>query len=41
MAVAKLGVAELPFDVQFSPGVETVDDILARMEQLQHIAGLS
>ena len=30
----KLGVAEIVFDVQFSPGVETVDDIVARMEQL-------
>ncbi len=31
----KLGAAEIVFDVQFSPGVETVDDIVARMEQLR------
>ena len=30
----KLGAAEIVFDVQFSPGVETVDDIVARMEAL-------
>ncbi len=41
MATRKLGAAELLFDVQFSPGVETVDDMLARMEQLWHIAGPS
>ncbi len=34
----KLGAAEIVFDVQFSPGVETVDDILARMEQLRQAA---
>ena len=30
----KLGAAEIAFDVQFSPGVETAGDIVARMEQL-------
>jgi probable F420-dependent oxidoreductase len=30
----KLGAAEIVFDVQFSPGIETVDDIVARMESL-------
>jgi len=25
-------------DVQFSPGVETVDDILGKMEQIQKMA---
>jgi probable F420-dependent oxidoreductase len=34
----KLGAAEIVFDVQFSPGVETVDDICARMEQLCQIS---
>jgi alkanesulfonate monooxygenase SsuD/methylene tetrahydromethanopterin reductase-like flavin-dependent oxidoreductase (luciferase family) len=38
VATRKLGAAELLFDVQFSPGVETVDDIVARMEQLWHVA---
>lgn len=37
-ATRKLGAAEIVFDVQFSPGVETVDDILARMEQLRQAA---
>jgi probable F420-dependent oxidoreductase len=37
-AVRKLGAAELLFDVQFSPGVEIADDILARMEQLLRVA---
>ena len=40
-ATRKLGAAELLFDVQFSPGVETVDDMLARMEQLRRLSGLS
>ena len=30
----KLGAAEIVLDVQFSPGVETASDIVARMEQL-------
>src|SRR5574341_2105149 len=34
----KLGAAEIVFDVQFSPGVETVDDIITRMEQLRQAA---
>jgi probable F420-dependent oxidoreductase len=34
----KLGAAEIVFDVQFSPGVETVDTIVARMEQLRQAA---
>jgi probable F420-dependent oxidoreductase len=34
----KLGAAEIVFDVQFSPGVETVDDIVARMEQLYQVS---
>jgi len=34
----RLGVAELLFDVQFSPGVKAVDDMLAHMEQLWRIA---
>ncbi len=33
-ATQQLGAAEIVFDVQFSPGVDTVDDIIARMEQL-------
>ncbi len=37
-ATRKLGAAELLFDVQFSPGVEAVGDILSRMEQLWKIA---
>jgi alkanesulfonate monooxygenase SsuD/methylene tetrahydromethanopterin reductase-like flavin-dependent oxidoreductase (luciferase family) len=38
VATRKLGAAELLFDVQFSPGVETVDDIVARMKELWQIA---
>ena len=34
----QLGAAEIVFDVQFSPGVETVDDIVARMEQLYQVS---
>jgi alkanesulfonate monooxygenase SsuD/methylene tetrahydromethanopterin reductase-like flavin-dependent oxidoreductase (luciferase family) len=34
----KLGAAEIVFDVQFSPGVETAGDIAARMEQLWRVA---
>lgn len=41
MAIRKLGAAELLFDVQFSPDVETVDDMLARMEQLWDLTGSS
>ncbi len=37
-ATRKLGAAELVLDVQFSPGVETVQDIVARMAQLWEIA---
>jgi probable F420-dependent oxidoreductase len=33
-ATRKVGAAELVFDVQFSPGLETADDMVARMEQL-------
>jgi hypothetical protein len=29
-----LGAAEIVFDAQFSPGVETVNDIVSRMEQI-------
>jgi alkanesulfonate monooxygenase SsuD/methylene tetrahydromethanopterin reductase-like flavin-dependent oxidoreductase (luciferase family) len=38
-AARKIGAAELLFDVQFSPGVETADDIVARMEQLRKASG--
>lgn len=38
VATRKLGAAELLFDVQFSSGVEAVDDIVARMEQLRQVA---
>jgi len=34
VATRKLGAAELLFDIQFSRGVEAVDDIVARAEQL-------
>ena len=34
----KLGAAEIAIDAQFSPGVETAKDILARMEELWRIA---
>jgi len=37
-AVRKLNAAELVFDVQFSPDVEGVDDMLTRMQQLRQIA---
>ena len=33
----KLGAAEIVLDVQFSPGVETASDIVARMEQLWRV----
>jgi len=35
--VRKLG-AEIAIDAQFSPGVETAKDILARMEELWRVA---
>jgi probable F420-dependent oxidoreductase len=34
----KLGAAEMLFEVQFSPGVETAKDIVARMEELWRVA---
>ena len=37
-ATRTLGAAELVFDVQFSPGVNTVDDIIMRMEQLWELS---
>jgi probable F420-dependent oxidoreductase len=41
VATRKLGAAELLFDVQFSPGVEAVDDIVTRMEHLWEISKAS
>ena len=37
-AAQKLGAAEVVLDAQFSPGVETAGDIVARMEQLWRVA---
>jgi len=37
-AAQKLGVAEIVLDVQFSSGVETAGDVVARMEELWRIA---
>ena len=37
-ATKKLGASELVCDVQFSPGIETVGDILKRMEEIQTMA---
>lgn len=37
-AVKRLGAAELLLDLQFSPDVKNVEDILKRMEQLRHAA---
>jgi probable F420-dependent oxidoreductase len=37
-AVRKLGAAELLFDIQFSPGLAGVDDMLTRMQQLWQIS---
>jgi probable F420-dependent oxidoreductase len=37
----KLGAAEIVLDAQFSPGVETVGDIVSRMEELWRIAKLT
>ena len=34
----KLGAAEIVINAQFSPGVETAKDILARMEELWRVA---
>ena len=34
----KIGAAEIVFDVQFSPDVETVDDIIARMDSLSQVS---
>jgi hypothetical protein len=41
LATRTLGAAELVFDVQFSPGVDTVDDIIMRMEQLWELSKTS
>jgi len=38
VATRKLGATELLFDIQFSPGIETADHIVARMEQLWQVA---
>lgn len=38
LATRRLGATELLFDVQFSSGVEKLDDILARMQELWEIA---
>jgi probable F420-dependent oxidoreductase len=38
MRTKKLGAGELVCDVQFSPGIETVSDILGRMEEIQTMA---
>jgi probable F420-dependent oxidoreductase len=40
-ATRNVGASELVFDVQFAPGVDTVDDMVARMEQLRRIASPS
>jgi len=37
-ATKKLGASELVCDVQFSPGIETVGDILRRMEEIRAMA---
>jgi len=41
VATRKLGAAELLFDVQFSPGVKTAEDMVVRMEQLWKAASQS
>jgi hypothetical protein len=41
LAIHRLGAAELLFDVQFSPGVKAVDDMLAHMEPVWQITRLS
>jgi probable F420-dependent oxidoreductase len=38
VATRKLGVAELLFDVQFSPDVKTVNDIVGRAAELRQVA---
>jgi len=38
-ATRSLGAAELVFDIQFSPDIKGVDDILKRMQQLRQAAG--
>jgi probable F420-dependent oxidoreductase len=40
-ATRTLGAAELVFDVQFSPGIDTVEDIIVRMEQLWELSKAS
>ena len=37
-AVRKLGAAELLFDIQFSPGLKNLGDMLTRMQQLWQIS---
>jgi probable F420-dependent oxidoreductase len=37
-ATEKLGAAEIVLDAQYSPGVETGDDVIARMEDLWRVA---
>jgi hypothetical protein len=37
-ATRKLGAAELILDAQFSPGVGTGEDVVARMEDLWRVA---
>ena len=37
-ATKKLGAAEIVLDVQFSPGVETANDVVSRMEELWRVA---
>ena len=37
-ATQKLGAAEIVLDVQFSPGVETANDVVSRMEELWRVA---
>ena len=38
-ATRSLGATELVFDIQFSPDIKGVDDILKRMQQLRQAAG--
>ena len=40
-ATRNLGASELVCDVQFSPGIETVEDILKRMDDVRRMAKLS
>jgi probable F420-dependent oxidoreductase len=39
MKTRRLGAAEIVFDVQFSPGVETAKDLVSRMEELWENSG--